>query len=172
MAEDERPDRRRVRMHAPAGLWPPEPVHREAAHLLGDLRRGGDERVVVVQIEPEHARRLRCAEPARVKDSERDRHLPEDVAGHPLADHAVHAVDAPEHLDPTLEQAEQRPLVTLVHGGLAGHERDVRHDRESQSRWAGSRSANTSTRPISSAVTMKMHHLCGRVQDFARLTRM
>ena len=62
-----------------------------------------------------------------MEHAEGDRHLPEDVTGPPLADHALHAVDAPEHLEPTLEDAEQRPSVTLVHGGLAGNERDVRH---------------------------------------------
>ena len=80
-----------------------------------------------MQLDPEHARRLRRAEPARVEHPERDRHLPEDVAGLPLADHALHAVDAPDHLEPTLEDAEQRPRVTLVHGELARNERDVRH---------------------------------------------
>jgi hypothetical protein len=62
-----------------------------------------------------------------VEDSERDRHLPEDVTRLPLADHAPHAIDEPEHLEPTLEDAEQRPRITLVHSGLAGNERDVRH---------------------------------------------
>jgi hypothetical protein len=51
---------------------------------------------VVVQVDPEHARLLRCAEPARLEHSERDRHLPEDVTGPPLPDHALHAVDEPE----------------------------------------------------------------------------
>ena len=83
--------------------------------------------MVVVQLDPEYARRLRGAEPAGVEHSERDRHLPEDVAGPPLADHALDSVDDPEHLEPTLEDAEQRPRVTLVHGRLAGNERDVRH---------------------------------------------
>ena len=101
-------------------------MHREAADLLGDLRRGGDERVVVVQIEPEDARRLRCAEPTGVKDSERDRHLPEHVAGIPLSDHAVDAVGAPVHRDPALEQSEQCALVAFVHDGLAWNESDVR----------------------------------------------
>ena len=40
---------------------------------------------------------------------------------------AFHAVDESEHLDPTLEEAEKRPRVTLVHSELAGNERDVRH---------------------------------------------
>lgn len=87
----------------------------------------GATRSITMQLDPEHARRLRCAEPAGVEHSERDRHLPEDVTGPPLADHALHAVDAPDHLDPTLEDAEQRPLVPFVHGGLARNEREVRH---------------------------------------------
>ena len=62
-----------------------------------------------------------------MEHSERDRHLPEDVTGLPLADHALDAVDDPEHLEPALEDAEQRARVTLVHGELAGNERDVRH---------------------------------------------
>ena len=59
--------------------------------------------------------------------SERDRHLPEDVTRLPLADHAFHAVDTPQHLDPTRQDAEQRPSITLVYSELAGNERDVRH---------------------------------------------
>ena len=40
---------------------------------------GGDERVVVVQIDPEHSRRLGRAEPSDVEHPERDRHLREDA---------------------------------------------------------------------------------------------
>ena len=58
---------------------------------------------------------------------ERDRHLPEDVARLSLADHALHAVDAPDHLESTFEHTEQRPRVAFVHSRLAGGERDVRH---------------------------------------------
>ena len=93
MAEDDRPERGRCGRTGLQASWPPEPVVRQEAHPLPDLRRGGGERLVVVQLDPEHARRLRCAEPAGVEHSERDRHLPEDVTGLPLADHALHAVD-------------------------------------------------------------------------------
>ena len=62
-----------------------------------------------------------------MEHSERDGHLPEHVTGLPLADHALHAVDAPNHLEPTLEHAKQPPCVTFVHGRLAWRERDVRH---------------------------------------------
>jgi hypothetical protein len=62
-----------------------------------------------------------------VEHSERDRHLPEDITGLPLADHALHAVDEPKHLEPSLQDAEERPRITLVHSELPGNERDVRH---------------------------------------------
>ena len=57
--------------------------------------------------------------------SERHRQLPADVAGPPFADDALFGVAQPHNLDPTLEHAEQRPLVPLVHRELAGAERDV-----------------------------------------------
>ena len=60
--------------------------------------------------------------------SERDRDLSEDVTGLPFADDALHAVDEPDRLDPTLQQAEQRPLVPLVNRVLARGERDVGRD--------------------------------------------
>ena len=127
MAEDDRPERSGCRRTGLQALRPSEPVGREEGDLLSDLRRGGGECLVVVQLEPEHARGLRGAEPAGVQHSERDRHLPEDVTRLPLADHALDAVDDPEHVEPALEDAEQRPRVTLVHGELAGNESDVRH---------------------------------------------
>ena len=59
---------------------------------------------------------------------ERDRHLAEDVTRESLADHALQAVDEHDRLDPSREDAEQRPLVALVHGKLAGAERDIGRD--------------------------------------------
>ena len=38
------------------------------------------------------------------------------------------AANPPDHLEPSLEEAEQRLRVALVHSGLAGNERDVRHN--------------------------------------------
>ena len=93
MAEDDRPERGGCGRTGLQAFRPSEPVGREEADPLPDLRRGGGERLVVVQLDPEHARRLRGAEPARVEHSERDRHLPEDVTRLPLADHALDAVD-------------------------------------------------------------------------------
>jgi hypothetical protein len=58
-------------------------------------------------------------------------HLPDDVAGVPLADDALDPVDELDRLDATLEHGEQRPLAAFVHGVLAGDEADVgRHPGE------------------------------------------
>src|SRR5262249_28888027 len=110
-AEDDCSDRHR---RGCTGLQTSRPGYsavRQEANSLRDLRRGGDEHLIVAQLDSEHARALRCAESARVEHSERDRHLGEDVTRSPLADHARHAVDEPEHLEATLEDAEERPLV-------------------------------------------------------------
>ncbi len=109
MAEDERPERGRCRRTGLQALGPPEPVERSEAHALPDLRRGSDERLVIVQLEPEYARRLHGLEPAGVEHSEGDRHLPEDVTGLPLSDHAFHAVDTPQHLDSTRQKRRTAP---------------------------------------------------------------
>ena len=127
MAEDDRPERGRCGRAGLEASGPHQPVVREETYALRNLGRGGCELLVVVQVDPEHTRRLRCAEAAGVEHPERDRHLAEDVTRLPLADDALHSVDAPDHLDPTFEEAEERPLVTLVHGGLARRERDIRH---------------------------------------------
>ena len=127
MAKDDRSDRGGCGRSCLQTLGSPESVQRQQAHPFRNFRRSGSERVVVLQLDPKHARRLRCAESTRVEHAEGDRHLTEDVAGPPLADNTLHAVDAPDHFEPTLEDAEQCPSVTLVHSGLAGNERDVRH---------------------------------------------
>lgn len=59
---------------------------------------------------------------------ERDRDLPEDVTGSPFADHALDAVDELDHFDPTLEQSEERWLVSFVNRVLASAEADVGRD--------------------------------------------
>ena len=127
MAKDDRSDRGGCGRSCLQTLGSTESVQRQQAHPFRNLGRSGSERVVVLQFDPKHARRLRCAESARVEHAEGDRHLPEDVTWPPFADHTFHAVDAPEHLEPTVEDAEQCPSVTLVHSGLAGNKRDVRH---------------------------------------------
>ena len=125
MAEDDRPERGGCGRERLQTSRPADPVARQAPHLLRDLGCFGGDRVVVVRLDPDNPRRLRCPEPGGVGHSERDRHLPEDVAGPPLADHALHAVDELDRLDPTLEHGEQRALVAVVHRILAGAEGDV-----------------------------------------------
>ena len=129
VADHGRPVGSRLGHHALEAARAGDAVVRQDAHPLGRPparhRRDG---VVVVRLDPEEARRLSRPEPGRMGHSERHRHLPEDVAGPPFADHALFAVDELHHLDPTLEHAEERPLVPLVHRVLPGAERDVGRD--------------------------------------------
>ena len=127
MAEHGRPVRRRSGCTGLQAPGAPETVERREAYPVPDLRCGSGERPVIVQIDPEYARRLDRSKPGRVEHSERDRHLSEDVTGDSLADHALHAVGPPQHFDATRKNAEQGPLITLVHGELTRSERDVRY---------------------------------------------
>ena len=124
MSEDDRPIGR-LGDEALEASRAGDPVACELPHACPHIRCDGGDGVVVVRLDLEDARRLRCPQPGGVAHSERDRHLPEDVTGPPLADHALNAVDDTDHLHPTLEHAEQSPLVPFVHGVLAGDERDV-----------------------------------------------
>ena len=81
-----------------------------------------------MEVDPEHARRLGGAEAGGVEHPERDRHLPENVAGEPLADDADDAVRDTEYLEASLEDAEERAIVSFVDCELAGRQRDVRDD--------------------------------------------
>src|SRR5262249_26969100 len=103
-----------------------EPVERRGTDTLRYLRCCGGERLVIVELDPEHPSLLCRSEPGGMEHSEGDRHLPEDVAGLALADDALDAVGSPQPLDSARQDAEQRPSVTLVDGELAGNERDVR----------------------------------------------
>ncbi len=78
-----------------------------------------------MRLDPEDTRRLGCPESGGLAHSERDRELSDDLTGQPLADHALQAVDEPDHLDPTLDHAEQCLLIPLVYDELAGADRDV-----------------------------------------------
>src|SRR5262249_54076005 len=125
MAEHDRPVLGRRRRMGLETLRPTEPVARQGAHPFPNLRHGGGELRVVVKVNPENPRRLNRTEPRRVKHPERHRHLPDDLARPPLTDHTLHPVEAPQHLDSSLENTEQRPLVAFVHDELAGRKRDI-----------------------------------------------
>ena len=90
MAEDDRPERGRCGRTSLQALRSTEPVGRQERDPLPDARRRCGKRLKVVELDPENARGLRRAEPARVEHSERDRHLPEDVAGLARRPHSPH----------------------------------------------------------------------------------
>jgi len=128
VAEDDRPVGSRLGDEALQAARAGEAIARQAANLLPDRRHVCGDGVVVVQLDPEDARRLRGPERGGLGCSERDRDLPEDVAGLASTDHALHAVDEPDHLDPALEQPEERRLVALVNRALPGGEADIGRD--------------------------------------------
>jgi hypothetical protein len=99
---------------------------RQPAHLLRDVGRHRRDRVIVVRRDAHDPRCFGGAEPDRVQRPQRDRNLPEDLAGHSLADDAVNAVDDLDRLDAAAEHAEERAFVALVRGVFAGNEADVR----------------------------------------------
>ena len=125
MPDHDRPRRRRLGRDALQPARSADPVARQPADLLADVRRHGRDRVVVVRLDPHDARLLRRAEPDREHRPERDRHLAEDVPRAALADDALDPVDELDRLDATLEHGEERALAALVRRVLARHEADV-----------------------------------------------
>ena len=112
------------------------------------------ELLVVGQIDPEHARRLRRAK-AKSRQGRRVRTRPSSPRGDPRAPPADD-VSTPStlcHLDPSREESEQGGRITLVHSGLAGHEREI-GDHSGEPVGLGGRDIREHLeRPISSAVT-------------------
>ncbi len=137
---------------------PPEPLIRLLASrptCSATSGLGRREGVVVVRLDPHHARCLGGSEADRERGSEHDRHLAEDVARVSLADHPLDAVDELDRLDPALEHGEQRSLVALRCAANSPGTRSMSAAaRETRSRAAVSRVANTRIAPISSAVTI------------------
>src|SRR4051794_3531616 len=125
VTEHDRPVGRRLGDEALQAARPGDPVAREPADSLAD--GGGDrhDRVVVVWLDPEDTRRLCCAEACGLRRTQRDRDLPEHIAGAPVADHTLDAVDDPDRLHPPFEETEERRLVPFVNGELPGTEADV-----------------------------------------------
>ena len=101
------------------------PVVREVADLLADLRDGGRQGVVVAWLEPHHSSRLGGSKPDRKHRPEHDRHLAEDVSRIAVAQHPLDAVDHPDRLDSPFDHREQRALIPLVRGVLAGDQGDI-----------------------------------------------
>ena len=134
---------------------PADPVARQLPDLLADVRRRGRDGVVVVRLDPHHARRLGRAKPDREDRAERDRHLAEDVAGLPLADDALDPVDELDRLDAALEHGEERALARprALRTRPAARLMSAAA-RASRSRSAAPRAAKTAIAAMSSAVTI------------------
>ena len=105
---------------------PPIRSRASAPSLLADLRDDGRDRVVFVSGDPHHTRRLGGAEADRERRPEGDRHLAEELPGRASADDALDPVDELDRLQAPFEHGEERALVALVDGVLAGSEPDVR----------------------------------------------
>src|SRR5262249_56935610 len=82
-------------------------------------------------------------------------HLAEDVAGQPLADHAVDAVDAPNRLDAAVEDGEERPRCSLSRRVFAADEGDVR----GHARQALARGVVKALKDLDRADLLRSHHL-------------
>jgi hypothetical protein len=103
----------------------------ELADLLAKVRHHGRDGVVVVGLDPHHARFLRRAKADREHRPQHDRHLAEDVPGEALADDALDPVDGLDRLDAAVEHGEDRALVALVGSIFPRHQANVRrHPRK------------------------------------------
>ena len=110
---------------------PAHPVGRQPPDLGCDVRDDGRNGVVIRDVDPHHARGLRCTKAHREHRPEHERHLAEHVARVALAEDALDPLDEPDRLDATLEHGEERALIALVSREFAGREADVRrHARE------------------------------------------
>ena len=155
MAEHDRARTLGLRGKALQAAGAADAVGGELADLLARSRRRRGDRVVVVRLDPHHARGLGGAEADREDGAERDRHLAEDVARVALADDALDAVDEPHRLDAAVEHREERPLVALVSRELARAEADVGRGAADALALGRARDiAKTAIRPISSGVTI------------------
>ena len=106
-------------------LETPDALAREGADRECDIGGRRGDRVVRGRLDLHDARRLRRAKTAREGRAERDGDLAEDLTRQALAKHALDTVDDLDDLDPALQDSEQRALLALVHGVLAGGETDI-----------------------------------------------
>ncbi len=78
-----------------------------------------------VRVDPHQPCRLGRPKPHREDGPEHDRHLAEDVAGDPLANHPLDPVSRLDRLDAPVEHGENRPFVTLLRRVLAAGEAEI-----------------------------------------------
>ena len=170
MPDHDRARRRRRGREARRPAASADAVGREPADLLADVRRRGGDGVVVVRLDPHHARGLRCAEPDREDRAERDRHLAEDVARLALADDALDPVDdwtASMRPASTAKSARSLPSGAAYSPGTRLMSAAARESRSSSSAPSA---AKIVTPAISSGVTMTRQRY-SLVQCAERLTR-
>ena len=103
----------------------PHPVVREVADLLAEIGHRGRKRVIITRLKSHHPGRLGGAKPDREHRPEHDRHLPENVTRITITKHPLDTINDPDRLDPPLDHREQCPLITLVRGVLALHQRHI-----------------------------------------------
>ena len=106
-------------------LEPSHPLARQRAHLQGDVRRDRRDRVVLLRIDPHHARRLDGTVSAGKRRPEGNRHLAEDRARKPTAEPAFDPVDRLHDLDLAGEDGKQRALSAFGNGELSRTEVEV-----------------------------------------------
>ena len=112
--------------------------------------------MVVVRLDPEHARRLGARTEADGEDRpERDRHLAEEVADVALADDARDPVDELDRLDRAVEDGEEARSPPSCAAYSPGASVISAAARASRSRSASERGAKIAIDPISSAVTIR-----------------
>ena len=106
-------------------LEPSHPLARQRAHLERDVLRDRRDRVVLLRIDPDHARRLHGTVSAGKRRPEGHRHLAEDRARKPQAEPAFDPVDRLHDLDLAGEHGKQRALAAFGNRELARTEVEV-----------------------------------------------
>ena len=123
MTDDDGPRRQRLRSEALQPRGALHPMSCEPADLGGDAGLDRGDGVVVLRLDPHHARRLGRAKPDREDGPSTIGTSPK--TRHPAPRRPARSVDVLDRLDPALEQPEERLLVALVGGVLARLQGDV-----------------------------------------------
>jgi hypothetical protein len=141
-------------------LEPSYPLARQRAHLQGHVVRDRRDRVVLLRIDPHHARHLHRTVSAGKRGPEGNRHLTEDRAGKPKAEPALDPIDRLHDLDLAGEDGEQRALSAFGDGELSGTEVEVRGGASESFQLAGRQPGNNGTAATSSIVNMMWSSAC------------